>query len=300
MLTAIMLVAVLLACVFSQKSYATYKQNITPLAVRRGCESHVSYSPPPLIATWYFVSSAAQMHLKAQPTYYGNVATGDWWVNNKPYPMENVSALVANVTVVIPGATHSGNDNTYQLRMAIAMVVGSGIPPIIQNNTTTIYTELDFWDSPSLDQWNGDWVVGGDVARFHFDDLPLRRQRDYSVDFVPYIERTLKGLTSYGILMNDTLLETYVVIESINSTTESWVAWNNYATTATLFSSYSEHLNSTILKAWGATYDPLSPNWNPAADINKDKAVNIVDMGIYGKHYQDETWCKQALNNYLP
>jgi len=308
------LMAVLLVFVFPQASYANYTRNITLLATPRG---DVSIYPPHTINATYayyrFSGNLCNMFLKDHlGNFCGNLAAGYWWKwwddngveqPGTRYPMENLSALVNNVTITILEASAHGNNNYPLLRYAIVVVVDAGIPCLKQPDTSIVYTELDFWDSSGFVNWYSHSTPRGVIkasneCEYKFDNLTLGRQKTYSINFLPYIDKTLKTVTNYGILMNATILETYIAIESMNSVTQSKLNFNNFSTTATIFSSYSKHLNSTILRAYGATL--TSANWNPVADINKDGRVNMTDYSLYARNYQNETWCKLTLNNYSP
>jgi hypothetical protein len=244
--------------------------------------------------------------------FCGNLAAGYWWKwwdengveqPGTRYPMENLSALVNKVTITILRASTYGNKNYSLLRYAIVVVVDAGIRCLKQPDTSIVYTELDFWDSSAFLSWYSHSTPRGVIessngCEYQFDNLTLNKPKTYSVNFLPYIDKTLKTVTGYGVLMNATILETYIVIESLNTVIKSELDFKNFSTTATLFSSYSEHLYNVILRANGTT--PSSPKWNPVADINKDGTVNAKDYSLYARNRQNETWCKLALNNYSP
>lgn len=59
---------------------------------------------------------------------------------------------------------------------------------------------------------------------------------------------------------------------------------------------YCDTLNKTIQNAFGSNCN--SPNWNPVADINKDRSVNILDLTLWSNNkYDDEAWCNSTLGN---
>jgi len=37
--------------------------------------------------------------------------------------------------------------------------------------------------------------------------------------------------------------------------------------------------------------------YDPVADLNKDKTVDLLDSGLYSENQTNETWCQQKLND---
>jgi hypothetical protein len=274
----------------------------------------------------------ADMYLKVNNIFAGNIATG-FWPDACPfgveYPLDKLDNLSLDVDVKILQASYSGQNihNENISRYAIVMAVKRTNGPNASDGSNVFYTELDFWDSNTAALYGTPYYVasninatnpygtnsmqgGGAVDEYKADDWenrPLNQWKHFHIDFLPYINSTLKFLTcptsktcttaydriqnGTGIHAGDKLAMVYVAVESMDITAESEVLVANFSVTA---NGYCYMLSKTITNAFSnGVYDPV-------ADVNKDCVVDTHDSIAWARNSDNETWCYQKLNDNTP
>ena len=248
----------------------------------------------------------ADMYLKDNSSFCGNIATQ---VSSFPfgdtYPLDKLDTLQADVSIDIL-QRQMQSPNTDMLRYAVVMAVQRLNGPAVSGGSSSVtYTELDIWDSNAelaygtKDPSNPDVLNVGTQSssvNYKIDSLPTNQLKHYHIDFLPYINRTLKYLsggqsTGVGIHPGDKLLWVYVDVESLNSRTTSEVLVANFSVTA---NGYCYILYKTINDSYGAACP--SATWSSAADINNDGLINSHDLTGLALNSSNETWCHAQLN----
>lgn len=196
-------------------------------------------------------SSRCNMYMLAPADFRGNVAAGYWWIywdddgtqHGNRLPMDNISSLVVNVSAMTIQSADYCNDNSSTLRLAIVMMLDAGIP--YSNNNPNgdkiVYAEIDFWDDPCFQAlYSPEGLHSSDNScNFRFDNLSIEQVRDYSIDFMPYIDETVEKLTGYPLQTNASLLASYVAIDNWGNSIacqgqSAQVQFDNYSVTVTL------------------------------------------------------------------
>ena len=147
----------------------------------------------------------------------GHVATGAWWTtsfkSNEKLPLytsKPVQVLATFRANVLNADCESGVE---WLRVALACAVQ-------RLDGSVVYTEMDFWDSPTVlvcqsgNVRSGGNIVykGGDVVEYKMDQAPLGEWKNYSVDLSGHIN------SAWSLKPGDALESVYVVVEVIGAT----------------------------------------------------------------------------------
>jgi hypothetical protein len=300
-ITKLLISILLIIILFPEVSYgSTEKTVITPNGDNPSAGGWSKANTTPF--TWWInFTDKADMYLGGN-NILENIATGFWWgsfPNGNKYPIDDIQTLEAVVDINVIRADYSDND---WLRYAIDTAVVRNNGPLC-SNYSVIYTELDFWDSPAalhhpngnINQGGDTIFAGGNVVEYKIDNWenrPLNQWKHYHIDFLPYINSTLKTLCNgVGIQSGDKLESVYVVIETNSSTTSEILVANFSA----FSNGYCSTLNKKIANAMGATCG--SANWDSAADVNKDGKVDVFDSTISLQNSDNEIWCYEALNS---
>lgn len=170
-----------------------------------------------------------EVFLKTTSNEAGHVATGAWWTtgfksNQKTqlYTTEPVRLLASFRANVLSADCESGGE---WLRIALACAVQRA-------DGSIIYTEFDFWDSPSVlacpsgnVSLGGNTVYkGGNVVEYKMDQATLGKWNNYSVELTEGID------SAWFVRSGDVLESVYIVVEVIGGTTATvkvddfWIA----------------------------------------------------------------------------
>jgi hypothetical protein len=158
-----------------------------------------------------------EIFLDSGPNEAGHVATGAWWTtsfkSNEKLPLytsEPVQVLASFRANVLTADCKSGLG---WLRVALATAVQ-------RLNGSIVYTEMDFWDSPTVlasqsgNIRSGGNIVykGGDVVEYKMDQATLGEWKNYAVDLTGHIN------SAWSLKPGDALESVYVVAEVIGAT----------------------------------------------------------------------------------
>jgi hypothetical protein len=57
----------------------------------------------------------------------------------------------------------------------------------------------------------------------------------------------------------------------------------------------SSHAEGNATQAFGASC--TASTWDPIADVNKDRIVNMNDVSLFASNQNDEIWCYARMND---
>ena len=169
-------------------------------------------------STWTVTfENETDIFLETGPNEAGHVATGAWWTtsfeSNEKLPLytsKPVQVVACFRADVLNADCESGNE---WLRIALACAVQ-------RLNGSVVYTEMDFWDSPTVlacqagNIGSGGNIVykGGNVVEYKMDQATLGEWMNYSVDLTGQIN------SAWSLKPGDALESVYVVAEVIGAT----------------------------------------------------------------------------------
>lgn len=181
-------------------------------------------------STWTVTfNNQTEINLETAADEAGHVAAGAWWTSNfkskariplyTSQPQRILTSFRADVASV---NCEKGNE---WLRMALACAVKRA-------DGSVVYTELDFWDSPSAlrhpsgNTGSGGNIVykGGDVVEYKINQALVGQWTSYSLELTQYVN------SAWSLKPGDSLESVYAVIESIGSVsvtlkvTDLWIS----------------------------------------------------------------------------
>jgi hypothetical protein len=154
--------------------------------------------------------------LESGPNEAGHVATGAWWttsfISKEKLPLYTSQPVQVHASFRTNVLTADCKSGLGWLRVALATAVQ-------RLNGSIVYTEMDFWDSPTVlasqsgNIKSGGNIVykGGDVVEYKMDQATLGEWKYYSVDLTGHIN------SAWSLKPGDVLESVYVVAEVIGA-----------------------------------------------------------------------------------
>lgn len=158
-----------------------------------------------------------EIFLETGPNEAGHVATGAWWTtsfkSSMKLPLYTSKPVQVSASFRANVLTADCKSGVEWLRVALACAVQ-------RLNGSVVYTEMDFWDSPTVlacqsgnVKSGGNTVYkGGDVVEYKMDQAALGEWKNYSVDLTGRIN------SAWSLKPGDALESVYVVAEVIGAT----------------------------------------------------------------------------------
>jgi len=162
-------------------------------------------------------NNETEIFLKTGPNEAGHVATGAWWTasfkSNEKLPLYTSKPLQVTASFRANVLTADCESGLEWLRIALACAIQ-------RPNGSVVYTEMDFWDSPTVlacqsgNTRFGSNIVykGGDVVEYKMGQANLAEWTNYSVDLTEHIN------SAWSLKPGDALESVYVVAEVIGAT----------------------------------------------------------------------------------
>jgi hypothetical protein len=162
-------------------------------------------------------NNETEILLKTAADEAGHVATGAWWTTNfiskQKIQLYNQKQLCVQASFRANVVVAKGASDHEWIRIALACAVQ-------RNDGSVVYTEMDFYDSPSVlscpsgNISSGGNVIykGGDVVEYKIAQIVLGTWANYSLELTDYID--------HGWLLKpgDMLESVYIVVEIIGET----------------------------------------------------------------------------------
>lgn len=171
----------------------------------------------------------ACVFLQTKTNEHGHVATGAWW-NTGFVGKEKIAMYDSKPTQILASfranvSTVKLDSGTEWLRIALACAIQRATGEVV-------YTEMDFWDSPTVLSCpsgnvglGGDVVYrGGDVVEYKLGQVALGELNGFSLNLTKYVD------SAWSLRPGDVLESAYFVVEVVGGVTvglracDLWIA----------------------------------------------------------------------------